>query len=250
MIKKAEGEQALLNLLPGNPLRAASVKVSTSGISDGRRLYTLPKSAFDQSASTQFMKTAEAFLGHKADALQPWLDICEMVHFGLDPASGADRLPVRKVYLELVTSTPSDPDLTFIALKAAKGGLRLNRYHTIPLANEGGADQLLASLGLPDWFTPLARGLTRAIVFGSADYATLLVTEDGTDRRSLDFNFADEAASDAALAAIEKLLAGLGQTAASISQLLAAPLCHVAIGVSSDGTPFATLYGFPEGDDV
>ena len=54
----------------------------------------------------------------------------------------------------------------------------------------------------------------------------------------------------AVLAAIAKLLASLGQTTASISLLLAAPLCHVAIGVSSDGTPFVTLYGFPEGGDV
>lgn len=245
-----EGEQALLNLLPGKPLRAASVKVSSTGLSDGRRLYTLPQSAFAPSASATFLKTAEAFLGHQAGALRPWIDICEMVHFGLDPASGADRLPVRKVYLELVTGTPSDPALTFIALKAAKGGLHLNRYHTIPLATEADADRLIASLGLPDWFKPPALRLSRAIVFGSTDYSTLLVTEDGTNRRSLDFNFADEAASNEALAAISKLLESLGQTAASIDRLLAAPLCHVALGVSADGVPFVTLYGFPEDDNT
>ena len=39
-------ELALLDLLPARPLVAASVKIGLSGLSAGRRLYTLPRAAF------------------------------------------------------------------------------------------------------------------------------------------------------------------------------------------------------------
>jgi hypothetical protein len=237
---------ALLRLLPGRPLIAASVKVSLSGISDGRRLYTLPRAAFAPQASRRFLTIAEAFLGHDASTLRPWLEHCEMVHFGLDPDPGANGLPLRKVYLELTGDTPDDPALTYLALKAGTCDMRLNRYVTVPMATEAQADALLASLALAARFQPLAQNLTRAIITGLTDCPTLLVTEDGTTRRSLDFNFADEAASDNVLAALAALLSGLGQTTTAIERLLAHPLCHAALGVAANGAPFVTLYGFPE----
>lgn len=241
---------ALLHHLPGRPLIAASVKVSLSGLSDGRRLYTLPRAAFAPQASDRFLRTAEAFLGHDANALRPWLDLCDMVHFGWDPAPDATGQPVRKVYLELTADTPDDPALTYVALKAAAGEVRLNRYLTVPMATEAQADALLASLALADRFQPLARDLTRAIIDSMTECPTLLVIEDGTQRRSLDFNFADDPASDAVLTALTTLLAALGQTTASIRPLLRAPLCHAALGVSANGAPFVTLYGFPEASDI
>ena len=241
---------AMLPLLPGRPLIAASAKVSLSGLSDGRRLYTLPLAAFAPQAAQHFLRTAEAFLGHDASALRPWLHLCDMVHFGWDPAQGTTGLPVRKVYLELTADTPDDPALTYIALKAAAGEVRLNRYLTVPMATDAQAEALLASLALADRFQPLARDLTRAILNGATECPTLLVIEDDTQRRSLDFNFADEAASDAVLAALAALLQGLGQTTAAIRQLLHPPLCHAALGVSANGAPFVTLYGFPEGTDI
>lgn len=239
-------ELALLDLLPARPLVAASVKIGLSGLSAGRRLYTLPRAAFAPQATARFLTAAAAFLGHDAAALRPWLDLCDVFHFGLDPASGVDRHPVRKVYLELTADTPDDPTLTYIALKAVPGALRLNRYHTVPLTTATEADQLLAALNLAAGFQPPARALIRALLAGPGDYPTLMVTEDGTQRRSLDFNFADQAASDQVLTALAQLLADLGQSPTAIDRLLTPSLCHAALGVAADGSAFVTLYGYPE----
>lgn len=249
MTTAALAEVALLDLLPAPPLVAASVKVGLSGLSAGRRLYTLPRAAFGPQVTSRFLKTAAAFLGHDAAALRPWLDLSDIFHFGLDPTSGADRHPVRKVYLELTADTPDDPTLTYIALKAEPGALRLNRYHTVPLTTAAEAEQLQAALNLAARFQPPARALIRALLAGPGEYPTLMVTEDSTQRRSLDFNFADHAASDQVLAALAQLLADLGQSPTAVDRLLTPGLCHAALGVAADGSAFVTLYGYPEARD-
>lgn len=243
-------EAALLELLPARPLVAPSVKVGLAGVSAGRRLCTLPRAAFAPQSSAHFLKAAAAFLGHDATALRPWLDRCDVFHFGLDPASGADHHQVRKVYLELTADIPGDPALTYVALKASPVALRLNRYHSVPLTTAEQADHLLAGLDLAAGFQPPARALLKALLAGPGDCPTLLVTEDGTPRRSLDFNFADQAASDQVLAALAQLLADLGQSPTAIDRLLTPALCHAALGVAADGSAFVTLYGFPEVRDV
>lgn len=250
MSTRAADEAALLDLLPARPLIARSVKVGLSGLSDGRRLYTLPRAAFAPQANNRFLQAATAFLGHDAAALRPWLGLSDIFHFGLDPASGADRLPVRKAYVELTADAPNDPSLAYVALKAGAGALRLNRYHTAAMTTPAEADHLLDSLHLAPRFQPPARALMLALLNGSGDWPTLLVTEDRTPRRSLDFNFADEAASDQVRAALAQLLADLGQSPAGIDRLLSPPLCHAALGVAADGAAFVTLYGFPEARDV
>jgi hypothetical protein len=246
MTTAAAADVALLDLLPARPLVAASVKVGQSGLSVGRRLYTLPRAAFSPQVTSRFLKTAAAFLGYDAAALRPWLDLSDVFHFGLDPASGTDRHPVRKVYLELTADTPDDPTLTYIALKAEPSALRLNRYHAVPLTTAAEAERLQAALNLAARFQPAARALIGALLAGPGDYPTLMVTEDGTQRRSLDFNFADQAASDQVLAALAQLLADLGQSPAAIDRLLTPSLCHAALGVAADGAAFVTLYGYPE----
>lgn len=246
----AENAALLSDFLPRGHMVASSVKVSRFGLSEGRLLYTVARQAFAPQSTANFMKTAEAFLGQKADALLPWIAQCDIFHFGFDPAATGDRLPVRKVYLELTSDTPDDPMLTYFSLKCHAGHLRINRYHTIPMTTPREAAQLLARLHLDDAYHTAARALTSAILDETRDCATLLVTEDGTKRCSLDFNFADAAVSDQIIAALALNLRRLGQSDKVIDRLLARPLSHAALGVLADGAPFVTLYGFPEAGDA
>jgi hypothetical protein len=238
---------ALTALLPKPHLYARSAKITSLGVSENRSLYTIARRSFGPQSNRRFLEAAEACLNYPPDELRPWLNHCNIFHFGFEV--GLDR-NVRKVYLELTGETPEDPGLTYVALKASDGPPRLNYYRTVQMTKSHNADLLLGSIGLNSDVYSWARPIATAICETPGETSTLLVTEKGSGRRSLDFNFSDDGASPSVLSAITSFLYFLGQKPDAIDRLLTPALCHAALGTSGEGLAFVTLYSFPERIDA
>lgn len=237
---------SLLRLLPARPLIATSVKVSPGKISNGRLLCTLPRAAFAPQASHRFLDVAETFLGISVGVLRPWLNIADTFHFGIDTTSESHEPNViRKVYLEFVNPAAAAPDLTYIAVKEKNGLGRLTRYLEVMMADFEDATALIDALGLPASVAISAKAFALALITTMPDYHVLQVIEDGTSRRSIDFNISDAEPTPQMAYALTDLLLELSITRSSAEQLLEEPISHVAIGAGQSGEAFVTLYRFP-----
>lgn len=222
----------VLRALPGRLgtpcLCSVSVKIGMGRISRDRWLLTLPDTALAPGARAATLDLAAAFLGHPLDVLCAAAPRPVAIHLGCD---GTGAGAIRKVYLEC---PPAPQGPAFLALKAGAGGVDLHRYTPAP------PRAVIDGLSLPPL---LHRRLLAVLEALPEDVAALEVTGGPGARRSVDINLSDLSPPSLPHARIQALVAAIDP---AFDPAEARELSHVAIGLSTDGSPFVTLYAAPD----
>lgn len=213
-------------LLRHAPLVARSRKISGDTVSSDRFLLTFPRAAMLRPLDPRPL--GELIGATLPDRLiRHWLR-AEVVHLGLDDADTAGG-KILKLYLEFSPETAPEQGLAYLALKAGSQA-HLHRYDVV----ENSAP-VLNDLSLPPVMQDFVRDL-------SATCPILRVSDSGSARLSLDIGLTDHPPDP-------RLLDRLGQIVSSVNPAATAPTAwpsHVAIGRDRNGTPFVTLYGWPD----
>lgn len=174
------------------------------------------------------------------------------IHFGFE-ASQADR--IGKCYLELPQQHATGDQLVFLGFKWSLGGngvAVVSRYRSVPAGSPRRLrDQFLQAV--PDTLaSPAERFLDQLVPLSltSTELARLRlleVTEEGSDRRSLDLNVYER---NVILQSIESEITGIAE-ALQIStaqreewweHVKTSRIGHISLGVSRNRAPFMTLY--------
>jgi hypothetical protein len=205
------------------PLREESLKISRDGIVRGRYLLTFSRRALLPGPAARFQALADD-LGLDASALTPHLSAANAVHVGMEPGNRT------KLYLEFPPPNAPAPHLAFLAVKHDS---QLNHYNRIDHLTLDQQTQLLHSIvpGSPARATALA-------CLGRAG-SVLQVTEDGSNRNSIDIHLADTDMTVGDLPELSALLTGHNDDLSDIRHMT---LGHFACGIGRDGTAFATIY--------
>lgn len=218
----------LRKLVRHEPLIARSRKISVHGESCERFLLTFPR---DGLLVPEDPRPLAALVG---GAMPDWLLRvflrADVLHLGLDmadPVAGC----VRKLYLEFAPDKAPEPGLAFLALKAGREA-RLNRYDRVL-----DPAPIIAALALPEALGQLALRIS------AGSEPLLRVSEAETDRLSLDIGLVDRDPDEPTLEALRRMVAAVNPKAPPPGVWPS----HVAIGRDRRGTPFVTLYGWPDG---
>lgn len=205
------------------PLREESLKVSKDGTVRGRYLLTFSRRALLPSPAARFQALADD-LGLDASALTPHLSAANAVHVGMEPDNRT------KLYLEFPPLGAPAPHLAFLAVKHDS---QVNRYNRIDYLTEDQQSQLLRSI-VPD-----SPARATAIACLPRAGGILQVTEDGSNRNSIDIHLAD---SDMTVGDLPELTALLRGHSDDLSDIRHLTLGHFACGIGRDGMAFATIY--------
>ncbi len=214
--------------LPG--LREDSVKITQGGVAEGRYLLSFSRRALLPGPKGRLERIATGLGVTDIARLLTYVSAANAVHFGFEPDG-----PSHKIYLEFPPPRRPEPDLVFLALKAGRHGAPVNRYLDRMHLDASQKQDLLSAI-IPD---PTVHATATACL--EAAGALLEVVEDGSPRRSLDFNLADSGWRLGDLPGLDDLLARFGVPGA-LAQDRDAPLGHFAAGHGRDGQPFITLY--------
>lgn len=219
--------QALMPLLARPPLVALSRKLSALHRSEDRPLFTFRRSDI---TAPDARGALAAVLGHPLPpAIADLWDSAQSIHLGLDGADGP-RGPVRKLYLEFPPDAAPQDGLVYLAVKVGDDAA-LHHYERV-------ADPapLIASL--------FPQGALRdaAQLLAAASPMVLKVHDPASRRLSVDINLADVSPATALQTALDDILHAIDPAAPRARHWPS----HVALGHDRDGTPFATVYGWPD----
>lgn len=211
------------------PLIARSRKINVAKSSESRVLFTFNSQAFDPKTGQK--DVAKIFDDTLPDEFQRLWGEAQSIHFGID-ADDPLRGSVRKCYIEFPLGAGPIEDLVYLAHKVGNTK-HVHRYERI-------VDP--TSLIMQICHSPELHDIVKII----AAHASLLlrVSEDASERLSLDMNLADRPPTPAVIAAIDRLI----QLIDPIAEATRHWPSHVAIGRSADGSLFITLYGWPDAE--
>lgn len=216
-------EEVVRNRLTLPGLREESLKIGPGGIQRGRYLLTFSRRALLPGPANRFAALADD-LGVDATPLAPHLKSANAIHVGYEPGG------VVKLYLEFPPPFAPEPDLAFLAVKA---GGRVNRY----IRQDGlTADDKKSLLHDVIPAGAIRDTATHCLAYGGP---LLLVTEEGSTRRSLDIHLAD---ADLTVGDLPGLSALLTDQSDNLEDIAEQGLGHFAAGLGRDGKPFATIY--------
>ncbi|PUB17060.1 hypothetical protein DFP92_10270 [Yoonia sediminilitoris] len=214
-----------------------SAKLSPGQLHDDRGLVSMDKRALYPGPLTTLTDTCAALGISQIEKLAPHIKAARSVHFGSDG-------PIAKCYLEFAPDAAPAAGVVFLALKMKADAARLNTYKLMPQAE---AEQWVKlRLGEISAVGGVAmQTLSLAQKHDPDGQAVVLhVTEEGTDRESIDISVADAAVS---LADVSGLLAPVFahfdvDAADFMTTHGALQFGHLAIGSDQLGEGFATIY--------
>jgi hypothetical protein len=223
-------------------LHERSAKAGAAGLRAGRCLVSFPRGALGPGPRRRLQAICAGLGAPEAGfaALDRHQSRASAVHFGYDPEPGATVL---KCYLEFAPEDRPEPGMVFLALKWRSDGTHaLSRYWTrdgIGVA----AQKSIVNEVLPPG--PLRKTmLTLMRLSPEAEALRLLeVEEEGSSRRSVDLNLSGwhQKVGDRK-ALLSTLLGATAEVRSYLDDMAGDSLGHVAVGIASDGLPFATLY--------
>ena len=216
-----------------------SVKLTSGAISTDRGLVSMDKRALYPGPKTTLRETCTALGCSDTTALEPYLSAATAIHFGADEDIG-------KCYLEFASHNAPEADLVFLALKWKGQTRRINRYSAFTKRPHSEKHDLVRKLVPEPAIATVMLACLDLAREGDPDgeAVVLHVTEEGTNRSSVDVSVADARAS---LADVAQLLSPLwADKASGLRDILdgnqAARFGHIAAGTDRKGATFVTIY--------
>lgn len=233
------GVAALLDVtsrLDARRMFERSVKLSMAGMQDDRGLVSMDKRALYPGPVTTLTETCAALGMSDIQELTPHLKEARSVHFGSDG-------DISKCYLEFAGDATPSAGLIFLALKCKGSSTSLNKYR---LMRQTDAETWLIS-HMGD--TPIGAAALQVIGLAQRhdpdnEAVVLHVSEDGTDRESIDISVADAALS--LNNAVDLLAPVFDHFYLDMKTFLdregARQFGHLAVGNDQQGQGFVTIY--------
>ena len=215
-----------------------SVKLSGRDLSTDRGLVSMDRRAIYPGPKSQLRTICGALGCDDPSALDPFLSQCTAVHFGADEDIG-------KCYLEFVPDNAPENDLVFLALKWREGQQRLNRYVSLTDLTHAEKQAAIADVITDAVVADAMRQCLDLARDGDPDGKAVLlrVTEDRTDRVSLDISVADAGRTlGQVMDVLRPLLEASGEAMEWAEAHADASFGHIAAGMDADSQPFVTIY--------